>query len=70
MSGKYNPKETIVDEEKIRQLNRVLGIVEVDFVHYLQETLIPDLKVSGSDSTAQDFERCLEIMSHLLEHMK
>ncbi len=27
-----------------------------EFVRYLVETLIPDLRISGSDATADDFE--------------
>lgn len=33
-----------------------------EFVAYLRETLIPDLKEAGSVETAADFERCLSFM--------
>ncbi len=32
------------------------------FVEYLRDTLIPDLRESGSDATADDFERCVSFM--------
>jgi hypothetical protein len=32
------------------------------FVAYLRETLIPDLRTSGFDATADDFEKCVEII--------
>ncbi len=33
-----------------------------EFMLYLEETLIPDLKESGLMATARDFETCLEMM--------
>lgn len=35
------------------------------FCSYLRETLIPDLRESGSEATADDFETCLSIMDNL-----
>src|SRR5210317_6279 len=32
---------------------------------FLTSTLIPDLRESGSDATADDFEDCVEIIRHL-----
>jgi hypothetical protein len=32
------------------------------FVEYLTQTLIPDLRESGSDATADDFETCVRYM--------
>lgn len=34
-------------------------------VDYLRETLIPDLRDSGSDFMADDFQRCLDIIASL-----
>lgn len=34
-------------------------------IEFLTETLIPDLRLSGSDATADDFEDCVEIIRHL-----
>jgi len=36
-------------------------------VTHLRETLIPDLRQSGSDATADDFEDCLEVISSFRE---
>lgn len=36
-----------------------------DFVDYLTDTLIPDLKESGRDATAEDFETAVEIIKQL-----
>lgn len=33
-----------------------------EFIEYLETTLIPDLKESGRDATAEDFEKCVEYM--------
>lgn len=35
-----------------------------DFVHYLNHTLIPDLKQSGLTATAEDFEEAVEHIKH------
>lgn len=34
-----------------------------DFLSYLSETLIPDLRESGRDATADDFQRCVEMLN-------
>jgi hypothetical protein len=31
-----------------------------DYINWLETTLIPDLKDSGNDATAEDFETCIE----------
>lgn len=39
-------------------------------IEFLEETLIPDLRESGSDSMADDFEECIyyiERCNHLLK---
>lgn len=36
------------------------------FIEYLQGTLIPDLKESGNEATAQDFVDACENMAHLI----
>lgn len=36
-----------------------------DFVSYLQDTLIPDLRDSGLDATADDFDTCVRIIEQL-----
>lgn len=33
------------------------------FIEYLEQTLIPDLRDSGRDATADDFETCIKFMS-------
>ena len=38
-----------------------------DFVEYLKERLIPDLRESGSEYTAQDFEDACEFIEQLLD---
>ncbi len=35
---------------------------KAEFIAYLRNTLIPDLRASGSDFTADDFETCLKYM--------
>ncbi len=43
---------------------------EIDFVNYLKTTLIPDLRNSGNDATADDFQTSVRIMlrlHHLIE---
>jgi len=37
---------------------------KADFLFYLVETLIPDLKKSGMEATAQDFESAVFFMLH------
>lgn len=36
---------------------------KAEFIAYLQETLIPDLKDSGHFATAADFEACILFMT-------
>ena len=38
------------------------GYTRAEFIHYLKDTLIPDLKEAGSVCTAQDFETAVEFM--------
>jgi hypothetical protein len=33
-----------------------------EFVDYLEQRLIPDLKESGKEATAEDFERCVSLL--------
>lgn len=40
-----------------------------EFVGYLEETLIPDLRRSGSEATAEDFEKCVRIIRELTERL-
>lgn len=40
----------------------VRGISKEEFCRYLRETLIPDLKESGREYTAEDFETALNFM--------
>ena len=35
---------------------------KTQFIHFLEETLIPDLKESGMDFTAEDFETAVYFM--------
>lgn len=35
-----------------------------EFVSYLEDTLIPDLRESGSDATADDFEEAVFWIEH------
>lgn len=35
-----------------------------EFIAYLKDTLIPDLRESGSDATADDFETCIRFMEN------
>jgi hypothetical protein len=37
-----------------------------EFIAYLENTLIPDLKESGHEYTAEDFEKCIAIMRNLM----
>ena len=58
-------KRVVVTTE---HLMRTLRSEEIDttererFLDYLQNTLIPDLRESGSDATADDFETCIRYM--------
>lgn len=38
-----------------------------EMIQYLEGTLIPDLKESGLEFTAEDFERCVKIMKALMK---
>jgi hypothetical protein len=38
------------------------GRSKAEFISYLKETLIPDLKEDGYDFTAQDLETCIYFM--------
>jgi hypothetical protein len=40
------------------------------FIAYLEGTLIPDLRESGNDATADDFEFCLKIIRDLQEEVE
>lgn len=43
----------------------VLGVESKEsFVNYLRETLIPDLRESGMNATADDFETCITYMTY------
>lgn len=35
------------------------------YIGWLEDTLIPDLHESGTDATAEDFERCVKWMREL-----
>lgn len=50
---------TRVDENRI---DEIMGKV-----HWLEETLIPDLEASGTTETAQDFKECVEYIMWLIE---
>lgn len=41
-----------------------------DFLVFLEETLIPDLHESGHQYTAEDFERCVEIITRLADDLE
>ena len=34
-----------------------------EFIAYLKDTLIPDLRESGYECTADDFDRCVDIIA-------
>lgn len=38
----------------------------VEQCEFLEEILIPDLRKSGSDATADDFQRCVDMLNQLL----
>lgn len=40
------------------------------FVEYLQTTLIPDLRESGRDATADDFDDCIQIIEDLEDDLE
>lgn len=42
-----------------------ITLEELEFVEFLEDTLIPDLRASGTDATADDFERAVEIIRRL-----
>lgn len=42
-----------------------LTATDLEFIGFLESTLIPDLKESGNTSTAADFEKCVRIMLRL-----
>ena len=39
-----------------------------DHVDFLTNTLIPDLKESGTTATAEDFEKCVKIINQLSKY--
>jgi hypothetical protein len=39
-------------------------------VTFLKETLIPDLRDSGSDATADDFDTCVSMIEFLLSELE
>lgn len=54
-------------DTKNERKGRTMEQTDLEFVAYLEETLIPDLKESGHDCTAEDFERCVDIIKRLTE---
>jgi len=46
---------------------RTLADECTSFTDWLESTLIRDLRESGSDATAEDFERCVTLIRALLE---
>lgn len=42
---------------------------EASYITWLEETLIPDLKESGTVETAADFEHCIRIIRDLDERL-
>jgi hypothetical protein len=44
-----------------RALNDGTPLTDAEFIIFLEQTLIPDLQESGFYSTAEDFQRCVEI---------
>jgi hypothetical protein len=38
---------------------------EKGFLEFLEQTLIPDLYESGTEATAEDFEKCIGIINRL-----
>jgi hypothetical protein len=38
------------------------GWKRAQFINFLENTLIPDLKTSGNNATAKDFETCVKYM--------
>jgi hypothetical protein len=49
---------------------KIKGKTLQDYIDWLEETLIPDLKDSGMVCTAEDFETCIEWMEFLREENK
>lgn len=39
----------------------------MNHIEYLTETLIPDLRASGMDATAEDFQTCADMIRELTE---
>jgi hypothetical protein len=56
----------IVSEDNLAKLERLVGKTAVDHVLFLEGSLIPDLKDSGTEATAEDFETCLLLIDQLV----
>jgi hypothetical protein len=48
--------------ERVPKTRKVNGWDKADFIYYLENRLIPDLKESGRDATAEDFETAVAFM--------
>ncbi len=48
--------------EARRDAHTINGKTRYEFIRWLETTLIPDLKESGSTCTAEDFETCIKFM--------
>lgn len=59
-TGKKPEMETKVDRAIKMLVNEGLHTSEAEYLDYLKNTLIPDLKDSGSEATAEDFEEIVK----------
>lgn len=53
---------TIKREREMGTRKENAGLTREDFIQYLEERLIPDLKESGHEYTAKDFETAVRFM--------
>lgn len=56
-----------MNEESIQKLEKLHA--DGSFIRFLQDTLIPDLRESGRDCTADDFCTCIQIIDSLVDQI-
>lgn len=61
---KYCCLKNCYDQKQRRILGIVMKLERIKFIDYLRHTLIPDLRESGQEATAEDFAAALYYIEH------
>lgn len=69
MTGEEITATALYMPEKFRIMVKLVDNPRDDeiqgYIHWLEETLIPDLRESGREETAKEFETCIAAMTEL-----